>query len=95
MHGHRLAIILTTVPRENHLTLCGMACRANESMVLDAWDSVPDHVGQDHQLGAARFTMHRSHALHSAHPSCGAVIRDFVDILTLFEVARMGAQRSR
>jgi hypothetical protein len=58
-------------------------------MLLDARDGIRGHVGQDHQLSAARFTMHRSHNLQSAQPSC-AVTRDFVDILTLFEVARTG-----
>jgi len=62
MYGRRLAVILTTMSREHYPMLCRMACRANESMVFDAWDSVPDHVGQDHQLGAAHFTSHRSHA---------------------------------
>ena len=67
MYGHRLAVILTTLSREHYPTLCGMACRANESMVLGTWDSVPDYVGQDHQLGAARFTSHRSHAYKLPH----------------------------
>jgi hypothetical protein len=68
MYGHRLAVILTTMSREDYPTLCGMACRANESMVLDAWDSVPDDGGQDHQLGAARFTAHRSNACAERPP---------------------------
>jgi hypothetical protein len=66
MYGHRLAVILAAMTREHYPTLCGMACRANESMVLGAWDSVPDHVGQDHQLGTARPTMHRSHVYRTS-----------------------------
>jgi hypothetical protein len=50
MYGHRLAVILTTLSREHYPTLCGMACRANESMVLDAWDSVPDINSAPHAL---------------------------------------------
>jgi hypothetical protein len=63
MDGHRLGVILTTMSHEDYSTLCDMAFRTNEGMVLEATDShrvILGHVQQDH-LSAARRTTHRSH----------------------------------
>jgi hypothetical protein len=61
MHGQKLRAILA-MSHEEHSMLCGLACRTNESVVLEITDHriVRDHVGQD-QLSAACPTMHRSH----------------------------------
>jgi hypothetical protein len=63
MYGHRLAVILTTMSREDYSMRCDMACQANEGVALEATDHrvVRDNVGQDH-LSTARRTTHRSHA---------------------------------
>ena len=61
MQRHRLGVMLTTMSREDHSTLCDMAVRTDEGMVLDARNAVLDHVRQD-QLNAARRTTHCSHS---------------------------------
>jgi hypothetical protein len=61
MQGHRRAIILTAMPRENYPTLRDMALQTSETMVLEARDSATHHVHQN-QLGAARRTTHRPYS---------------------------------
>ena len=55
MYGHGLAVILTTVPREDYSMRCGMACQANKHMTLETTDHcrVRDHLREDH-LSPAR-----------------------------------------
>lgn len=70
MYGHGLAVILTTVPREDYSMRCGMACQANKHMTLETTDHcrVRDHLREDH-LSPARRTTHRPHAYGTIHPS--------------------------
>jgi hypothetical protein len=67
MHGQRLRTILTAMSHEEHSMLCGVACRTNESVMLETTDHriVRDHVGQN-QLSAARPTMHCSHVYRTS-----------------------------
>jgi hypothetical protein len=63
LRGHRRAISLTTIFDEHYPTLCNMASRADERMVLDTTYShcmVRDHLRQD-QLSATGNTTHYSH----------------------------------
>ena len=70
MDGHGLAVILTTVSREDYSMRCGMACQANKHMTLETAHPrrVRDHVREDH-LSPARRTTHRPHAYGTVHPS--------------------------
>jgi len=103
MHGHRLAVILAAVSREDYSMRCDMACQANEGVVLEAADHsvVRDNVGQDH-LGTARRTTHRSHAYttptpgreYRHRPRCSAVTRYAVDNAAPEDVlAALGLER--
>jgi hypothetical protein len=67
MHGQRLRAILTAMSHEEHSMLCGVACRTNESVMLETTDHriVRDHVGHN-QLSAARPTMHCSHVYRTS-----------------------------
>ena len=69
MDGHRLAVILTTMSRENHSVRRDVTCRTNECMALKAPDHclVRDYIRED-QLSTARRTTHRLHALPDIHP---------------------------
>src|SRR6202047_1892129 len=63
LRGHRRAISLTTIFDEHYPTLCNMASRADERMVLDTTYShcmVRDHLRQD-QLSATGNTTRHSH----------------------------------
>src|SRR6516164_7916625 len=70
MYGHGLAVILTTVSREDDSMRCDMACQANKRMTLETTDHrrVRDHVREDH-LSPARRATHRPHAYRTTHPS--------------------------
>jgi hypothetical protein len=69
MYGHGLAVILTTVPREDYSMLCDMACQADKRMTLETTDyrRVRDHAREDH-LSPARRTTHRPHVYGTIRP---------------------------
>jgi hypothetical protein len=70
LHGHGRTVSLTTIFDEHDPTLCDMASRADERMVLDTTHSdrvVRDHATQD-QLGATGTTTHYSCSLMVAFP---------------------------
>jgi hypothetical protein len=60
MDGHGLAVVFAAMPHEEHAMLGDVTCGTDESVVLEAADTLPgvrDHLRQD-QLGAARRTTH-------------------------------------
>src|SRR3981081_2380193 len=63
LRGHRRAISLTTIFDEHYPSLCNMASRADERIMLDTTYShcmVRTHLRQD-QLSATGNTTHHSH----------------------------------
>src|SRR5262249_29476573 len=61
MYGQRPATILAAMSRENHSTLCDMAFRTSETVVLEARDSLAHHI-QQNPLSPARRKRDRSHS---------------------------------